>query len=289
MRIIHLSDLHFPTKLGITTLRGKSLLGYGNYFLRRKVKYPENLWTGLVTYLSQMSYDALLITGDLTNVSHPIEFERAYQNLAPLLDNKAFLIPGNHDRYKKEALAPEPLFEKFFGEWMGEVVGLRAFVRKKVIKDYVMLGWDSNKPMPPLVASGYVEPEVFSISKPILQKEKVILLCHHPLWNPGKKIESRSHRLKNRQEVAKFLSENPPLVYLHGHTHTNWFKEPGPILPFPVVNSASSSRLTDNAHHSGFHLIQISAKGIQVERHVFVEGTWQETALQRFQESEGVV
>ncbi len=101
MRILHISDLHFPKRIPYFSLRGKAIVGYLNYRLRRRSKYPIHLIQTLVKHIKSLEYDALVISGDLTNVSHPDEFEYAKEILDPILDERTFMIPGNHDRYQK--------------------------------------------------------------------------------------------------------------------------------------------------------------------------------------------
>lgn len=287
MKILHISDLHFPKKLSLFSLRGKAIVGYLNYRLRRKSKHPLVLVSAMVEAISKLEYDALIISGDLTNVSHPREFENAKEILAPLLTDKTFLIPGNHDRYQKRAIGPNPLFEKTFGEWAGTSLDPELYIRSKKIGGQLFVGWDSNFAIPRITANGYVAPEV--IQKTLsLVKEPYVLVCHHPLWNPTSEIESKAHRMTNRGEVVEKLKSNPPLLYLHGHTHTNWVKLPGPNAPFTIVNSASSTRLSDRNHECGFHLIEIE-QSIQYRRFIYSEDKFIETNPIFYEESEGVI
>lgn len=123
-----------------------------------------------------------------------------------------------------------------------------------------MVGWDSNRPLPVAKANGVVKPEIISETNSIVNKP-YILVCHHPLWNPKFQEESSGHKMVNRKEVASLLKEKPPVLYLHGHTHTNWIKRPGEKAPFYIINSASSTRLSDSKHISGFHIIDLEKNG----------------------------
>lgn len=287
MKILHISDLHFPKKLSLFSLRGKAIVGYLNYRLRRKSKHPLVLVSAMVEAISKLEYDALIVSGDLTNVSHPREFENAKEILSPILTDKTFLIPGNHDRYQKRAIGPNPLFEKTFGEWIGSSLDPELYIRSKKIGGKLFIGWDSNFAIPKITANGYVAPEV--IQKTLsLVKEPYVLVCHHPLWNPINEIESKAHRMTNRGEVVEKLKANPPLLYLHGHTHTNWVKLPGPNAPFSIVNSASSTRLSDRNHECGFHVIEIEGS-IKYRRFIYSEDKFIETNPIFYEESEGVI
>ncbi|TGL21380.1 phosphohydrolase [Leptospira bourretii] len=287
MKILHISDLHFPKKLPLFSLRGKAIVGYLSYRLRRKSKHPLVLVSAMIEAISKLEYDALIISGDLTNVSHPGEFQNAKEILRPLLTDKTFLIPGNHDRYQKRAIGPNPLFEKTFSEWMGDSLDTKLYIRSKKIGGKLFIGWDSNYAIPRITANGYVAPEV--IEKTIhLVQEPYVLVCHHPLWNPKTEIESKAHQMTNRTEVVDKLKVCPPELYLHGHTHTNWVKLPGPSASFPIVNSASSTRLSDRNHECGFHLIEME-KSISYRRFIYSEDKFIETNPIFYEESEGVI
>lgn len=287
MKILHISDLHFPKKLSLFSLRGKAIVGYLNYHVRRRSKHPVVLIAAMVDTIKSLEYDALVISGDLTNVSHPSEFQNAKDILKPILTDKTFLIPGNHDRYQKIAMGPNPLFEKAFAEWMGESVSSHHYLRTKRIAGKLFVGWDSNLAIPRITANGYVAKEVVDTTVN-WAKEPYVLVGHHPLWNPNSEIESSSHRMSNRKEVVEGLQTNPPELYLHGHTHTNWVKLPGKETPFTIVNSASSTRLSDSKHECGFHLIELG-KQTHYRRFIYSENKFTETNPILYEETEGVV
>ncbi len=119
MKILHISDLHLPALLNPLTLRKKSLIGYANFYLRRRSKHLLN--DHLISAIREIQYDICILSGDLTNVSHPKEFEEGKKFLKPILDERLFMIPGNHDRYTKKSIK-EDLFENYFGDYMGEKI-----------------------------------------------------------------------------------------------------------------------------------------------------------------------
>ncbi|WP_411822041.1 metallophosphoesterase family protein [Leptospira sp. 'Mane'] len=291
MKIVHISDLHFPTRVPFFSLKGKSIIGYLNYAIRRQKKYPPVLIETLIQTIKKLEYDVLVISGDLTNVSHPSEFPRAKEWLAPILDERTFIIPGNHDRYKTESVQPVPLFEKEFSQFLGEEVSQINYLRKKEIAGFTLIGWDSNRPLPVAKANGAVKPEIVSETNAFVNKPYV-LVCHHPLWNPKFQEESKGHKMINRMEVSELLKQKPPVLYLHGHTHTNWIKRPGNKAPFYIVNSASSTRLSDSRHISGFHVIDLDKSGsasfvrfsYHIEKNQFLE-----SPLLIYDEEDGVI
>lgn len=291
MKIVHISDLHFPTMIPFFSLKGKSIIGYANYFLRRRKKHDLTLIQNLISYIKNLEYDALIISGDLTNVSEDREFAAARSWLDPILDTRTFIIPGNHDRYKKESLHPESKFEKYFSEFIGTSESSEFYIRKKMIQGTAFIGWDSNRPLPIAKANGYLDPKIPSETFKIIGND-YFLVCHHPLWNPGNYLESNGHKMVNRREIAELLLEKPPLIYFHGHSHSNWVKAPGKLAPYYILNSASSTRFSDSSHACGFHIVNVrDSKNMDIKRisyHLLSE-TFTEADLLLFEEDRGQI
>jgi 3',5'-cyclic AMP phosphodiesterase CpdA len=280
MKIVHISDLHFPTKVPVLSLRWKMFTGYFNYFLRRRKSYPNQLFQSLVKTIQSIPYDLLIISGDITNVSHELEFKKARELLDPILNEKTFMIPGNHDRYMKSAIEPEDYFQKYFGEFLGDKIGENKYLRIKTKSDIPVIGWDSNFPSGIGNASGRVDEEVINSTFSYLRKNsisKYLLVCHHPLWNPIGYEESSHHKMINREDVIRKLMEFPPLIYFHGHKHSNFYKKLDTAIPFSIINSASSTMLPRGRHKSGFHIIDIAPEKLIVQRYAYNDMTFVET------------
>lgn len=272
MKVVHISDLHFPTKIPILSLRGKMVSGYLNYIFRRKSKYPLELRDALFQKIKNLEYDLLILSGDLTNVSHEVEFQEAREILKPILDERVFLVPGNHDRYIDSAIKPVSLFEKYFGDFLGERIDQESFLYCKKIHDFYIIGWDSNFVSGIGNASGIIKEEIINKTINYLklnQIKKYLLVCHHPLWNPEGQEESSYHKMLNREDVIRKLSDFPPACYFHGHKHSNYFRKPDTEIPFGILNSASSTMLPDRKRMNGFHTLEISDENLVVNRYAF--------------------
>ncbi|XDD48747.1 metallophosphoesterase [Leptospira sp. WS92.C1] len=273
MKILHLSDLHFPTPIPLHQLKGKMIIGYLNYSLRRKKKYPLKIWNSILQSIQTIGPDIIVVSGDITNVSHETEFREAEKILSELPQDKVFYIPGNHDRYTKQAVGENAFYEKYFSNLSGEAIAQNSdYIRVKKIHDLYFVGWDSSFPLSILDAYGRVRPQIVTRTLQILKEKKIrnyVLVCHHPIWNPQHRQETSHHKLLNREEVASLLKEKPPLAFLHGHVHTNWVKFPGKELPYHVINSASSTRIPDSKHESGFHVIEIQKQNLSIQRYTY--------------------
>lgn len=274
--IVHLSDLHFPNSLSWLSLRGKMFSGYLNYYLNRRKQYPIEIFHKILEFVKTIDYDILILSGDLTNVSHPREFEKSFHLLKPILDQRLFLVPGNHDRYIESSLEPVDLFEKQFHSYMGKKFGQdrMSSIRVQTISNQTIIGWDSNQPTPFMEATGFVHSQAIHETEKYLDENHIleyILVCHHPIRKPPDIIEQEHHKLKNKDEILQFLNRRPPLIYFHGHHHTNWIIQPSQECPFFVCNSASSSRVIGTKYNSGFHVIQIEMNQCNFERFVYDE------------------
>ena len=276
MKFIHISDLHIPTKIPILALRGKMISGYLNFALRRRKLHPFQAIERLVEFILKSDYDCLLLSGDITNVSHEIEFAETRKILSPILNEKAFLIPGNHDRYMTSSVEPTDLYKKYFGEFSGKEIqnANGEYIRIKKIKDITLVGWDSNEPTPIAIATGFVKPKVIELTKQFLQDNKIAkyaIVCHHPIWNPAGNFESEHHKMKNREQVVESLLAQPPLAFFHGHCHSNWIRNKTADTPYYIINSASSTRLSGTKHNTGFHVGELKEGSLAVKRYKFTK------------------
>jgi 3',5'-cyclic AMP phosphodiesterase CpdA len=280
MKLLHISDLHFPTTVPIFSLRWKMFSGYFNYKLRRQKKYPKEILNALIDHIKSQPYDLLLISGDLTNVSHEKEFQIAREILNPLLDKRAFIVPGNHDRYIQSSITPMDLFLKYFEPFMGESVSKEKYIRIKKIDNICIVGLDSNYVSGIGNASGRLQDEVLEETFGWLDKQKItdyLLVCHHPLWNPEGQEESMMHRMINRDDVIRKLKNKPPLAYFHGHKHSNFYKKPNAEIPFAILNSASSTMIETERNKSGYHSFDIHSEKLIVKRYAYRDMTFKET------------
>ena len=276
MKFIHISDLHIPVKIPIFALRGKMISGYLNFALRRRKLHPMQAVENLLEFIQKSDYDCLILSGDITNVSHEKEFEATRKILSPILNEKAFLIPGNHDRYMTSSVQPVDLYKKYFGEFSGEEIPNAdgEYIRVKKIKDLTLIGWDSNEPTPIAIATGFVKSKVMEITKNYLQEnqiKKYAIVCHHPIWSIPDGFESEYHKMKNREEVVSTLKANPPLAYFHGHCHSNWIRSKTADTPYYIINSASTTRLSGPKHKTGFHVGELKENSLAVKRYKFTK------------------
>ena len=120
--IIHISDLHFHTyPHNFRDWKSKRILGAANLLFRRARQFPLQRAKKLVAEIQKMNWDHLVISGDITQLSLEKGFSRARETLDPLLKDpqRVTIIPGNHDRYVRQATGND-LYNKYFGEFFGK-------------------------------------------------------------------------------------------------------------------------------------------------------------------------
>jgi 3',5'-cyclic AMP phosphodiesterase CpdA len=268
IEILHLSDLHFQAyPRSVHEWVSKRALGALNWFLKRQKKYPKERITQLIQKTTSLSWDHVVVSGDLTQLSLEAEFAEARQALAPLLTHseRATIVPGNHDYYVPEALAAD-YFQQYFGEFFGEGVIHTRYLGE----DWHIIGWNSAHPNPWYSAAGTVTRATFVATERYIGAQapgaKFVIVNHYPIWFPAGRLPEAEHELLNLAQVQHWLSTQPQVrLYLHGHLHRNWSHTLRyPTHELQVVNSASSTMLMP-AGASSFHRLRLEKDEVTVE------------------------
>ena len=106
IRFAHLSDWHATSlrRSGLAAFPGKRLSGYASWLLSRRRHHDPAILEAAIRDVRSQSLDHVLVTGDLTHVSLPAEFEVARLQLEALgPPERVFLVHGELDQ--SQALA----------------------------------------------------------------------------------------------------------------------------------------------------------------------------------------
>ena len=98
--LAHLSDLHMALTPRLSELAGKRGLGFINWQRGRKYIHRRETLDVITRDVKAAAADHIAVTGDLVNLSLPVEYAAArawLDNLGPPHD--VTVIPGNHDAY----------------------------------------------------------------------------------------------------------------------------------------------------------------------------------------------
>jgi 3',5'-cyclic AMP phosphodiesterase CpdA len=273
----HLSDLHLPMPplAGRRPLAGKRILGYLSYQLKRKNVHRQSVLTALVEDLHRLAPDHIAITGDLTNIALPGEFDAAARWLHGLgAPNRVTVVPGNHD-----ALVAVP-WPQSLGRWAAYMSDPAAplhdeggfpFVRRR--GPVALIGVSSACPSPPFHASGRVGADQLARLARLLEQLGTrstfrVVLIHHP---PIGGMMTHRKRLIDQAAFRAVIARAGAELVLHGHHHLfsqDVLATPNGMAPVLGVPSASASR-HPGRQHAGYHVCRLAADtaswGLEIE------------------------
>ncbi|MBN1233357.1 MAG: metallophosphoesterase [Candidatus Coatesbacteria bacterium] len=226
MRVLHISDLHFHVyDMPLNSIFTKRLAGQLNLYLRRRLKFKNNLTRERLEKIFKEDWDYIILTGDLTTTSQEKEFSLSLDILGELYEKgKLIVMPGNHDYYLKTS---EGLFYKYFLKNSSDEE--KSFKKYFLYENVTLICLNMVKPNPLIYASG----EMNDYTIRMLQKEMFELTCRKKeIWIAGHfpVIYPHDYRIPKRRS----LPSNQRLVleswfkaynvrfYFHGHEHHDW-------------------------------------------------------------------
>jgi 3',5'-cyclic AMP phosphodiesterase CpdA len=223
-RIAHLSDVHTLDP----RVRGRARYRFSTKFvsLGRPIDprgRARKLLRGLAAAKASGA-DHVVISGDLTEMGDPTEFEHFANILeeAAMPPDSVTLVPGNHDAYTTPTAwqrALEGPLKRFAGASSGEagkVVDRGALA---------LLPIDTTFFQSMVRAGGHFTREAAAavnarLTDPALRDKCVVLVMHHPPFQEHKnRVAEWMVGLSGRMHVLDMLAHHPRLQLLHGHLH----------------------------------------------------------------------
>ncbi|WP_022948354.1 metallophosphoesterase family protein [Methylohalobius crimeensis] len=272
-RLAHLSDPHLTSlnSISLRQLRGKRLLGYLSWQLKRRHEHRPEVLEALHRDLKAQDPDHIAVTGDLTQLGLPSEYLQAADWLARLgRPERVTVIPGNHDRY----IATR--WEESLKFWEPYLLGdhranPRIFPALRRRGPIDLIGIDSAPPSAPFLATGTLgRTQLESLSallgRPPDPGRCRILLIHHP---PHPEAVKHRKRLTDAAALNDILRQHGSGLILHGHSHywqLHWL--PGPSKPIPVIGIPSASaRGRKRGYRARYHLYHLIPRtgGFEIE------------------------
>jgi 3',5'-cyclic AMP phosphodiesterase CpdA len=262
-----LSDPHLSSLEGVhlRDLLNKRALGYLSWCHKRRFEHRREVLEALQRDLALAEFEQLLITGDLTHIGLPQEFEQARHWLRELGDpTHIALVPGNHDTY---VAAP---WDTTFAQWQdymasdhgrGDQAGTMPFPSLRIRGSIAFIGLSTSCPTPPLMATGTLGQQQLSRLPGLLQRARedglfrVVYLHHCPV--PG--LEKWRKRLTDAAQIQALLEKHGAELVLHGHghrAHVSAMQTSHGSLPVIAVPSASALGLygADIAHYNRYRV-----------------------------------
>lgn len=267
-RFAHLSDWHATTLAGggLERFRGKRLSGFASWALRRRHHHSPEVLEAAFRDVRAQGVDRIFVTGDLTHVSLPAEFDVARDQLERLgPPDRVFLIPGNHDCYVPvdasrgwDRWAPY-LRGRLPSEVDAELAPLLAsppapdaaprhadYPTLRLFDRIAVIGLCSVVPTPVFKAGGELGPVQLARLEGLLDVLGRrgffrVLLIHHPVHPHG---EPERRALWDGEALRRVLAARGAELVLHGHKHLRrvHFLD-GPQKPIPAIGVPSASEV----------------------------------------------
>jgi 3',5'-cyclic AMP phosphodiesterase CpdA len=280
--LAQLSDLHMALTPRPLELAGKRGLGFINWHRGRKYIHRREVLDAVVHDLKTVATDHVAVTGDLINLSLPVEFVRAREWLNALgPPHDVTVIPGNHDTYV-EAARHAPT--QYWGDYMrgddGAPAGTFPFVRRR--GPVALIALSSAVPTGPFMATGELgEPQLSRLAKALDETRgafRVVLIHHPPVSPPSRHLR----RLVDAEAFHRVLAARGAELLIHGHDHSRslvWLDGPGRQIPAIGAPSASARWAHGHEDSAGYNLFHVDG----------TDGDWRCTWIVRLRAPNGTI
>lgn len=274
MRIAHVTDLHVLSLDGahLSEFFSQRLVGGANLLFNRRGEYPLEVTSRLMADINGRQVDHVIVSGDLTNLSLPSEFERARQLLAELElpSAEVTVVPGNHDCYTlserikgnfRRILSPY-LEGDLKSNESSRPVGF-PFVRLR--GPVAIIALSTAHVSPPLMATGTLGPRQLAAVEELLGRPEVrsrfrLVVLHHP---PRSRYSTYLKRLTDADAFIEMIERVGAELIVHGHLHRNLREElAGPAGPVPLLGLNSSTWMAkDPARVAAYNIYEVDPDG----------------------------
>ena len=246
LTIVHLSDLHLsqPALSGRSLAHPKRLLAYLSWRLKRRARFDQEAFGAVARDVQDQHPDGIVITGDLTQLGLPSEYDQVREWLLSLgPPDRVSLVPGNHDFTCAER--PSETLDRW-EPWIGSPVadGDRFPTVREIREGLALIGVSSARPSWPTLAVGTVgEGQLGRLESALETLGRSgrfrVLFLHHP---PCGGIVGWRKRLTDATALRSVIDHHGVELVLHGHAHRplfNWLSARGRRVP--VIGAASVS------------------------------------------------
>lgn len=224
MLLGHITDLHVAREEDYRSPAEAS-------WIPRVRKHSIEILRRMLEDLAYHRPDHVVVTGDLTQTSKREEFRACARILEETLGEIPItILPGNHDRWRREAVEGGH-FEADFGRWLQSDLPGEGFPICHLRDEVAIVALDSSPfstEVPPAEVAGHVseaqlERLVEWAQRPELRDRFLVVALHHHLRlseEDARALDPKDDNpLLNAAEVEEVLAQLPVDLVLHGHRH----------------------------------------------------------------------
>jgi 3',5'-cyclic AMP phosphodiesterase CpdA len=264
--LVHLSDPHIgplprPRR---RELIGKRVTGYLNWTRGRSLVHDMATLEQIVADVKAQRPHHIAVTGDISNIGLPAEFQLARSWLEKLGDTEdVSFVPGNHDAYVRGSM---PDLARAFAPWTtGEAQSKETFPYLRVRDQVALIGLSSGVPTPFFIASGRLGRRQLDAAEALLLETERrglvrVVMLHHP---PRSAASSVGRGLSDARDFEDLMRRVGAELVIHGHNHRLSVSHmEGPTRLVPVVGAPSASAIRGLPHRrAGYHLFEVTGNG----------------------------
>ncbi|MCH9698443.1 MAG: metallophosphoesterase [Gammaproteobacteria bacterium] len=247
----HLTDPHLTSldNVRVAQILNKRLLGYLSWRRRRQHIHQLSVLNTLMNHMQTLKPDHVVISGDLTHIGLPQEFDQVADWLPTIgTAQQVTLVPGNHELYVNSKWQDSfAKWQNYLGSDQTEPGQFRIeYPTLRIRKHVAFIGLNSAYASLPFLATGRLGTHQLDRLQKILIDTgqqglfRVVIVHHPPL--PG--LTRWRKRLTDAANLQQIIFEHGAELVLYGHTHNTTYREikgkDGVVIPIVSLSSASS-------------------------------------------------
>ena len=274
MKIGHISDIHWldTQDAKFSDFLNKRISGGLNLLAGRARIHSTQTAQAAIEKLKDLGCTHLIVSGDLTNLALPAEFNSVRIALNRYFaDDKMTIVPGNHDYYTRESETARRFESYMYRTDPGNLdFGCKEtwpFVR--IVKDVAFIGLNSAQPRPWFVAAGRLGSQQLRMLEKALahpevaSRTKIVVLHHHLfqiLHTPGESLR----KLEDASEFINICLAGNVYLIVHGHNHDYSIKRINNII-IAEAGSCSVCKFKAPNRAGKFNLYTIAERQIRID------------------------
>ncbi len=278
MKIGHISDIHWldTQDAKFTDFLNKRISGGINLLAGRARIHSTITAQAAIEKIKDLGCTHLIVSGDLTNLALPAEFNSVRIALNRFfIDEKMTIVPGNHDFYTRESEKAKRFETYMYRTKPGNLdFGCdETWPFVQIVKDVAFIGVNSAQPRPWFVAAGRIgEHQLDMLQKALAHPEvasrtKIVVLHHHLfqiLQSPGESLR----KLEDASDFIDVCLDGKVNMIAHGHNHDYSIKCLKNII-IAEPGSCSVCKFKSPNRAGKFNVYTISERKIRIDTWLF--------------------